>query len=292
MNMNFKTEYSFLTHKGRVRKKNEDSILVSREFDLAAVADGMGGHSSGDIASKIAVKTIKQVVSDIENKNIPTSNLKLDLSRNTDKLLLACRLANKKILEKASKNPQNKGMGTTLSAMLLRKNKAYTIHIGDSRIYLLRKNTLSQLTCDHSLAAEQFGKGVITKDEARNSAMQNVLTKALGITKYPKFDISETKVLAGDILLLCSDGLSKTLENKQIARILTQKKPIQKICRTLVNRANAKGGPDNISVVLIKLNPPPLSEKIKQSVKLFFTGVRNERKTSFFGFPLMKLCHK
>lgn len=267
--MNFKPEYALLTHKGRTRKKNEDSIMVAEELNLAAVADGMGGHNAGDIASKTAVKTIKKIISDIEEGLVPNKSQKLDTSQNTDKLLFAVRQANRIILKKSEENPENKGMGTTLTAVMIAENRASIVHIGDSRIYLFRKNKLSQLTTDHSLVTEQLGKGVITKEEARNSAMQNILTKALGTHKHPCFDTVELTLFTGDILLLCSDGLFKPMSNKRISKILSQNGSARYLCRTLINTANAKGGPDNISAIVIKLNPL-LTHKIKETVKRFF----------------------
>jgi protein phosphatase len=268
--MKFKIEYGFLSHKGKARKKNEDSVLVSPEFALAAVADGMGGHKSGHIASKLATKVFKKVISDMQEGLIISKAKKPKISYTADKLFIAAKQANKVILKEAQKHQKNKGMGTTLSAIMLSDNNASIIHIGDSRIYLFRKNKLSQLTKDHSLVTEQLDKGFITKEEAQVSTMQHILTQALGVHKNPHFDIIELKVFVGDILLVCSDGLFKPLDNGQIFKILSAKISMQHVCQKLINSANAKGGPDNISAIAMKLNPPPLSHKIKETVKNLF----------------------
>ena len=265
--MKLKKDYGAASSKGKVRSKNEDSILLSRKLDLIAVADGMGGHRGGEIASKMATDTIKQILLDIDAKIITNKHKSKTMSAVANNLLLAFKHANLRILNSSHKDSKHKGMGTTLTAALVHEDRVCIAHTGDCRGYLYRKNTLSQITTDHSLVNEHLQKGVMTSKQAKNSKVHHILTQALGVVKNPRFDILELPVNVGDILLLCSDGLFKQLKDEKIAKILSLDTTAQTVCRKLVEEANNAGGGDNISVAAVKFHPPSIANEIGHKIK-------------------------
>ena len=269
----FDSEFAAVTDIGKIREKNEDSVLISSELSLGVVADGMGGHSAGEIASNIAVSVLAETVRKIdENKLQIPANFLPKLSPTERKILLAANLANAAIYSTAQSSDTYRMMGTTLTGMLVEKNCATAVHVGDSRLYLLRNNKMIQITTDHSLAMEHIRRGLLTKAEADHSKIQNILTRAMGIKKNIEFDLLKFPVHEGDILLLCSDGLYKGLNEDQMAAILRAGKnmPLVKLCKQLVHDSNDKDGQDNISCVLVKILPPQkmtLMQRLKQLFK-------------------------
>lgn len=234
----------FASDLGKVRETNEDNLYVDKEVGLFIVADGMGGHRAGEVASEMAVRVIssviKEKVSEADKKNI-FSVIKKSIS-----------IANDEIYRKSRENPNLNGMGTTTVLALLNKNKFYIGNIGDSRAYLIRNSKITQLTEDHSLVADLVKTGQITKEEARVHPRRNVITRALGTREDIKADIKSINIKEGDYILLCTDGLTDMLRDEEIRDIiLSPKNSIQGKCRELINKANEKGGRDNITVVLI-----------------------------------------
>ncbi len=250
--MSLKAEFSYKTDPGKVRDNNEDSLIVCDQLGLAAVADGMGGHNSGELASSIAVKVLKERLASINENNIKPPDYDDKLTLETNRLVFAVKLANDIIFEASKNIPENQGMGTTLSAMILNKKTVSIAHIGDSRIYLFREGRLKQLTADHSLVMEQVKKGIITPQQAEKSSLQNILTRALGTRQKVKIDAFQAEAEEGDRYLLCTDGLSKTLGDGEISGILSENPDRQSACEALVSKANDAGGPDNVTVVIME----------------------------------------
>ncbi|MBO4674959.1 MAG: Stp1/IreP family PP2C-type Ser/Thr phosphatase [Elusimicrobiaceae bacterium] len=269
----FDIEFAAVTDIGKIREKNEDNVLISSALGLGVVADGMGGHSAGEVASSIAVSVLAETIRKINNLQlqIPDSFLpKLDPCER--KMLMAANLANAAIYSTAQSSDIYKMMGTTLTGILLDSDCATAVHVGDSRLYLFRDGKITQITTDHSLAMEHVRRGLLTRDEADRSKIQNVLTRAMGIKKNIEFDLLRFPVKIGDMILLCSDGLYKGLHESDIAQILAagRELSIVKLCKQLVRAANDKDGQDNISAVLIKILPPkPLT--FKQRIQRFLS---------------------
>ncbi|MDD6153160.1 MAG: Stp1/IreP family PP2C-type Ser/Thr phosphatase [Elusimicrobia bacterium] len=269
----FDIEFAAVTDIGKIREKNEDNVLISSDLGLGVVADGMGGHSAGEIASNIAVSVLAETVRKVNNGQlkIPQTFLpKLDETER--KILMAANLANAAIYSTAQSSDIYKMMGTTLTGVIFDKDFATAVHVGDSRLYLFRDDKIVQITTDHSLAMEHVRRGLLTRAEADRSKIQNVLTRAMGIKKNIEFDLLKFPVKVGDVLLLCSDGLYKGLRESDMAAILQEGKEtaIVKLCRRLVREANDKDGQDNISAVLIKiLLAKPVT--FKQRLKRFFS---------------------
>lgn len=270
---NFDIEFAAVTDIGKIREKNEDNVLISSELGLGVVADGMGGHSAGEIASSIAVSVLAETV-----RKINTGTLKIpdtflpNLAPVERKLLMAANLANAAIFSTAQSSSVYKMMGTTLTGVLFDQNHAIAVHVGDSRIYLCRDGKIIQITTDHSLAMEHVRRGLLSKADADHSRIQNVLTRAMGIKKNIEFDLLKFSVRPGDILVLCSDGLYKGLTETAIGEIVRKEKglPIVKLCKHLVRLSNEHDGQDNISAVVIKILP---ANKVSfgQKIRRFFS---------------------
>jgi serine/threonine protein phosphatase PrpC len=222
---------------GRVRPSNEDSFGFDLRLGVFVVCDGMGGHAAGEVASRIAVDTVlsyfrekgAQMLSDAVNK------------------------ANESILEYADGHKAASGMGTTLVAARFFDGKFTIAHVGDSRIYLLREGALVQLTEDHSLVMEQVRRGVLTMDEAKKSAAQHIITRALGTEDNMPADLAEFPAQEGDILLLTTDGVLRHLEDDQIQDIMANTHPLQAACDKLIEAAIDAGGEDNATCIMIRV---------------------------------------
>lgn len=230
-----------LSDRGRVRPQNEDSHLADREHDLFAVADGMGGHAAGEVASRLAVEALHRRVAE----GSP------EVSR-ADLLRTALEEANRAILERAAREPELAGMGTTLTVLLGGGHAATIAHIGDSRLYRLRGGRLECLTTDHTVVQRYMEAGQISSAEARLHPMRHVLTRALGIDGELEVDIQETEVREKDLFLLCSDGLTGMVDDGDLQAMLCQPLELEDAARQLVGAANLRGGEDNITVVLVR----------------------------------------
>ncbi len=229
---------------GRCRDVNQDYIFLSEEPmgnlpNLFLVADGMGGHRAGDLASEYTVSRVCEAVTKSMQK-IPFQILKG-----------AFQYANQKLIEKAGESPAYAGMGTTLVAVTVQDDTAYVANVGDSRLYKIG-GTIEQITEDHSLVEEMVRMGEISKEEARNHPEKNIITRAIGVSETVEPDYFDTKLEKGECLLLCSDGLSNMLEDAQIKEILDRRTDLRSGAEELVREANRNGGKDNIAVVLIE----------------------------------------
>ena len=244
-----------LTDVGRKRKGNEDAHSVDAGHKLYVVADGMGGHAAGEVASQIAVDSIGEfVVLTAGNEEI-TWPFGLDetISYDGNRLKTAIRHANRKVLEATRENAELEGMATTVAAVLVDGDIANIAHVGDSRIYKWSDGEMTLLTSDHSWVNEQIQTGVISPEQARSHPLRNVVTRALGGRADLLVDIQALPVKSGEVLLLCSDGLTTMLPDEDIVAVLERSAgDISTAARDLVDEANERGGEDNITVVLMK----------------------------------------
>jgi len=250
-----KTIYQAVTDVGRKRKGNEDSHFVNPEQRLYVVADGMGGHAAGEVASRIAVDSINEFVCLTSGDEEITWPFGLDdsISYDGNRLKTAVRYANRKVLEATRECAEYEGMATTVAALLIDGDTANLAHVGDSRIYLVRAGHLRQLTSDHSWVNEQLQSGVLTAEQARTHPLRNVVTRALGGRPDLQVDVQLYPIEPGDVLLLCSDGLTTMLSDEEIAELVVEAGgDVTRAADALVAEANARGGEDNITVVLVR----------------------------------------
>jgi len=248
-----KIEVSGQTHVGMKRNHNEDNLLLLPEERLFVVADGMGGHSSGEVASKIAVEEVAEFFRMTSQDLEITWPYKMDKQKNYDENRLATgvKLANMRIFEKASSETKYKGMGTTIVTVYFAKDSEVVVgHVGDSRVYFFRDNTLRQVTEDHSLLNDYLKAKKLTPEEIEAFPHKNVIVRALGMKDTVNVDINRVEPKDGDIFLLCSDGLSGMVTDKQMEQILQSQSDLDKACAQLIDAANANGGNDNVTCVL------------------------------------------
>ncbi len=229
---------------GLVRKSNQDSFGISPEFGFYIVADGMGGHAGGDVASRIAVRTVQADLTTEE----ATPRKPIEAAR----LVVAIQHANQVIYDTGEVNPMWNGMGTTIVALVAHESDVIIAFVGDSRGYLYRSGCLRQLTEDHTLINEYVKNGLLTPQSAEHHPMRHVLHRALGTQLTVEVDTIQIAPQSRDIFLLCSDGLSNKLTQEEIGAILTGVgKNLDQSALTLIERAKEKGGEDNITVVLV-----------------------------------------
>jgi PPM family protein phosphatase len=242
-----------LTDQGQVRKNNEDAVWVDEDLGLMIVADGMGGHNAGEVASGMAVTTIHDNFKKLLDVRSAGEITNKQFSFETNCLGFCMRMANQMIFEAAKRYPQDSGMGTTCTAGLIKGDRLSVAHVGDSRCYLIRRGELEQLTEDHSLVTEQIKHGLITKDSQAALNFQNILTRSLGTQAEVRVDLDEHPLFPGDVLLLCSDGLGKELTDAQVLEIAVETPEPEKLARRLIELANAAGGRDNITVAVCRV---------------------------------------
>lgn len=243
-----------LTHVGRQRQHNEDSLLVSQDARLFLVADGMGGHAAGEIASRIAVDSITEfIVHTKEDDGTWPHAYDEHFRRATNRLMAALRMANTRVLEAMRKDARLRGMGTTVVACMSDGETMSVAHVGDSRAYLIRDGKLSRLTNDHSWVFEQVQAGMLTEAEAEKHPLRNVITRALGGALSVTPDAAEVVSQPGDVYLLCSDGLTGMVPEEEILRLVSENAAnLETACQQLIEVANQRGGLDNITAVLVK----------------------------------------
>jgi PPM family protein phosphatase len=243
-----------LKHVGRQRQHNEDSFLVADEAKLYLVADGMGGHAAGEIASRIAVDSISEfILHTKEDDGTWPHAYDENYRRTTNRLMAAVRLANTRVLEAMRKDARLRGMGTTVVACLADDTTMSVAHVGDSRAYLIRNGELSRLTNDHSWVFEQVQAGMLTEAEAEKHPLRNVITRALGGALSVSPDAAEVESRPGDVYLLCSDGLTGMVPEDEILRVVTENEnDLEKACKSLIDTANERGGLDNVTAILVK----------------------------------------
>ncbi len=239
------------TDLGRSRPVNEDGYYISNYLEelssmYAIVADGMGGHLAGEVASGLAITYVSELINERFCAQMNRADIK-------DLLISAVKAANTKIYEKSRKDAECIGMGTTLTMCFVWGDTAFVAHVGDSRAYILRDDAFHQITGDHSLVQELLASGRITKEEAEHHPQKNVITRALGTDANIEIDMYELPLVAKDTLLLCSDGLSNMLTDEEIKTILQKgkKETPESLATRLVFEANQKGGYDNITAVLL-----------------------------------------
>lgn len=234
---------------GKKRKTNQDSICVNKEHHFYVVADGMGGHNGGDIASQMSVKIlpefIKKNISKVEPEKLISS---------------AIGFVNNEIFNHGQKNAELKGMGTTISSVLITETYAFIGNVGDSRVYMINNGKLFQMTRDHSLVQEKLNLGVYDREGARNDPQKNILIKTVGFEKDVSVDVYKYKMSKHDIFIICSDGLHGKVSDSDILNIVNTKiqnprnatqDELTDAAQHLVNQANINGGQDNISVILL-----------------------------------------
>ena len=235
------------TDVGMTRSMNQDSLLVSDNnrnvLNLYILADGMGGYKGGEIASKLATISVKGYIESNFNKIEHTKEAIIELIKN------AIEYANMVVYEKAKECEEFSNMGTTIEVLVIYNNKLFIGHIGDSRIYRIRKNIIRKLTEDHSYVQELVNDGTITKEEAKNHPKKNMLMKALGCTPYVEPDLTIKGFLKDDIVIMCSDGLTNMLSEEEIYNTVLQ--DTNNTSNILINKANKMGGYDNITVIVI-----------------------------------------
>ena len=233
------------TDPGMVRDNNEDSIMLRPDLGLAVLADGMGGHQAGEVASAMAIDLVKQF---FENASQRSGVLNYN-----DIVSDSIMLANSAIFELSKNKADCAGMGSTVVVTYFDGEKVYVGHVGDSRLYRYRDGELHQVTEDHSLVQELVSRGLLSKEEAIESTNKNLVTRALGIEESVQIDVAEEKWQPGDIYLLCSDGLNDVLRDDVISDILESNKDnLETALDSLIETVNSNGGPDNVSVILIQ----------------------------------------
>lgn len=234
---------------GRIREVNQDSYYYSEDskFPLYVVADGMGGHNAGEIASSMAIEAIKETF--IQKKDALENN-RIEIPLFINEVLVK---ANENVLNQAVRVEAYKGMGTTTTMLYLHENIAYIGHLGDSRAYLLSDDRIIQLTQDHSLVAELVRKGSISEEEAANHPQKNIITRALGTQKEVKIDILTRDVKKNDFILLCTDGLTNMVSEEKMKETILMSDSVQEACERLIDLANESGGLDNTTVMIISL---------------------------------------
>lgn len=232
------------TDKGLRRESNQDSFLINKEIGLFVVADGMGGHSGGEVASQIAVQTAEMVVSEYRNSGMAPRDLVQKVYEESSH----------RIYDRAAQESQLSGMGTTMVMTYLSGNSLFVGNVGDSRAYLYRKPNLWQVTEDHSLVNEQLRAGLIREDQVRQFVGRNVITRSVGYERDVIADVLERPLQKGDHFILCSDGLSGMITDDLISETLASRPAGEQACNELLNRALEAGGEDNVTVLLISIS--------------------------------------
>ena len=247
--------YNCDSHVGKVRKNNEDYCMgeiIQTEDDcigIFALADGMGGHKKGEVASKIAVDSI---IDFLKENILKSCGIKMDYL--DDVIKQGYNYANQKIFDKVSEDSSCEGMGTTLVVAVIYRDDMIMANVGESRGYLLHNDEFRRITRDHSVVEELVNANLITEEEARVHPRRNQITRAMGAEEIIIVDIFREKVKKGDMILLATDGLTGCVEDEDIKNIIKQDKDIKEICEDLINQANDNSGKDNISVILSKID--------------------------------------
>ncbi len=248
-----------VTDRGLRRHINEDQFLIRDDLALYVVADGMGGHAAGEVAADLAVREVERVVEATRDYDDATWPHDWDsrLSLNANRLAQAIVSAHRRVTGAVEVDTGLRGMGATIVAALLdgERGELTVAHVGDSRAYLFHDHTVELITSDHSWVHEQVVAGLLSEEAARNHPLKNVVTRALGGSSEPTVDIAERTLVAGDLLLLCSDGLNTMLSDGEINSVLECDGDLKEIARQMVVEANRKGGLDNITVILTRVRP-------------------------------------
>jgi protein phosphatase len=243
------------TDVGRRRKVNEDSFLVAPDSHLYAVCDGMGGHNAGEVASRMAIEALGTFVerSAVEKEITWPWGLDANLSFDANRLKTAVRLANSEVFRSADSREELAGMGTTVVAALVSGNVMTLCSAGDSRCYLVRDGALQQLTQDDSWVSAALGEGILNSDDVERHPLRNVITKAVGARDSIELETQEHTLQAGDVALLCSDGLHGMVSDEEISGLLLgDLTSLEEVSTSLIEAANEAGGRDNVTAVLLR----------------------------------------
>ena len=257
-----------LTDVGLQRDHNEDSFAILQDHELYIVADGMGGHRAGDVASKLATEAIVDFFRATAAEDF-TWPFHFDsrMSEEENRLLTGIKIANRQIVERSTRSRECHGMGTTVVGALFsgKKGKMYIGHVGDSRAYRVRGGEIQQMTRDHSLVNDYLLAMPELTEEQKSELPKNVITRALGMQEHVSVDLQGDDATVGDCYVLCSDGLSGMIEDSEILEIVSRSPNIEEACRKLIALANEHGGEDNITAVLVKIEAEPNAEKVSLS---------------------------
>lgn len=234
-------KYAVLSDQGLVRNKNEDNFLADGKRGLFVVCDGMGGHKGGDVASAVAIEVI--------GKSLPATNAE----QNLDRLNESVSEANQVIFDKSMKNLDLHGMGTTVTAAVIKDGDLFVAHIGDSSLFVISNNSIKKITHDHTLAEQMILESILSTTEVVNSPYNHVLTRALGVEDQVKIDNYEEHLQEGDMVLLCSDGLTDLLSHNDILAMVRKVGSLEKIAEALVLLALDRGGSDNVTVIVVSI---------------------------------------
>jgi len=258
-----------ITDVGRKRDKNEDSMLIDLNCNLFVVADGVGGHRAGEVASNLAIQTIKDYIEKNSKKNMPVDVFDADdvVFDDANLLVSSIKAANSEVYNRSTANESLKGMASTLSAVLVSDEMIFTANVGDSPIYLVSNGEIELVSVAHTLSNEQK-KISDASDQAIeiDESSKNMLTRCIGIKETVKVDFCELPYIKGDQLIICSDGLSGKVSEKEIFNIVTCHNT-EKACRLLVDLANERGGDDNITVIILKIKKGFISINLSRAVK-------------------------
>ena len=254
----FRIEVAGETNVGRKRNHNEDSFAIMAEFGLFLVADGMGGHASGEVASKMAVDAMHEFFSQTQEDPERTWPYKMDRSKGYEenRLITGIKLANLRIYDSAQREAKKRGMGTTFVGLFTANDGVYVAHVGDSRCYRFRDGKLEMLTEDHSLLNDYIKANKLTPEEIEHFPHKNVIVRALGMKELVQVDVTRLDPKPEDYYLLCSDGLTGMITNDQeVLKLVVEAKDLKTACKNLIDCANDHGGTDNITVALVQLLP-------------------------------------
>jgi len=247
-----------MTDVGLQREGNEDSFSVQDAFGLYMVADGMGGHQAGEVASRVAVEMINESFSKWSKDHVPPDEIfgfpDESLSREGNYILGSIRLANRVIYEMACEYEQYNGMGTTIVSLLVGSGLIVAANVGDSRMYLVRDNRIERMSKDHTIVAEHAEMGVMTEEEAARSPLRHILTRSLGSSESVDAEVFEIEPSSEDRFILCSDGLTDLATDKEILKVAQKETDPQRLCRRLIDLALERGAHDNTTVVTVFLD--------------------------------------
>ena len=268
-----------LSDVGLKRESNEDSLAMDNSAKLYIVADGMGGHLAGEVASKVAVQIIQKNVNNWINKNSPVTEIfdfpDMTLSQRGNYLSSGIKLANRVIYEMSQEYTEYKGMGTTIVILAIMPTTIIAANVGDSRIYLIRGDSMEPLSKEHSMVAEQLEMGLISEEEAKISPLRHILTRNLGSSDTVDADVFEIEHIDNDRFLLCTDGLTDLVSDNEILNIIKNGNDSEHICQQLISEANKRGGNDNTTVSLIRINKE--SDEKRGIIKKFHTFLKNKK---------------
>lgn len=260
--MIFKVTAYGMTSVGKVRDHNEDAFHLGADERLYVVADGMGGHAAGEVASRVAIESVAHFYQTMDDEGTWPFEVNPQLSHHANKLIQAIRLSNRSVLEEVKANEKFRGMGTTIVTLIVRPNvndggdSVYLGHVGDSRIYRVRNEAIELMTSDHSWINSQVQSGLLTPEAARNHPLRNVITRALGSDGDVEVDVQDAEPQAGDIFIMCTDGLNTMVEDQEILQdVLRADGDVEKACDILIEHANRNGGEDNVTVIVLRLDP-------------------------------------